>query len=66
VRWTKTQDELFKKLAVIEDDPFSTIFFMKSKIKAVREGNILLFKFEPEGIIGFDYVTGKKLWTLEI
>lgn len=66
VKWTKTQDELFKKLAVTEEDAFSTIFFMKSKIKAIHQGNILLFKFEPEGMIGFDFETGKKLWTLEI
>ncbi|RPI18632.1 MAG: hypothetical protein EHM58_04815 [Ignavibacteriae bacterium] len=64
--WTKNQDELFEELAVTEDDAFSVIFFMKSKIKATREGNLLLFKFEPKGIIGFDFNSGKKLWTLEI
>jgi hypothetical protein len=66
VMWTKGQDELFEKMAVTEKDPFSEIFFMKSKFKAEREGNVLMFKFEPEGMIGFDFNNGKKLWTLEV
>lgn len=66
VKWSKNQDELFPELAVTDEDAFSVIFFMKDKIKATREGNLLLFKFEPKGIIGFDFESGKKLWTLEI
>lgn len=66
VLWQKGQDDLFKELAVTEKDPFSEIFFMKSKISAIREGDMLLFKFEPKGIIGFDYFNGKKLWTLDL
>ena len=66
VKWQKSQDELFPELEVTEEDAFSVIFFMKDKIHAERAGNTLLFQFDPEGIIGFDYTTGEKLWELDL
>lgn len=65
-KWTATQDELFNKMKVDEnDDPFSTMFFMKSKMGAERSGNLVILQLKGEGVIGFDYQTGKKLWELE-
>jgi hypothetical protein len=65
-KWTATQDILFKKMKVDEDDDaFSGIFFMKSNMSAERSGNLVVFQLKGEGVIGFDYQTGKKLWVLE-
>ena len=65
--WTLPQDQLFKSMGVNEDkDPFSKIFFMKDKFSAMRHGDVVIFKFIEEGMIGIDFKTGKKLWVLEI
>jgi hypothetical protein len=65
--WTLPQDQLFPDMGVNEDkDPFSKIFFMKDKFSAARQGNIVIFKFLEEGMIGIDFKTGKKLWELDI
>ncbi len=65
-KWTASQDELFKEMKVDEDkDAFSSIFFMKDKMSASRSGNLVVFQLKGAGVIGFDYQTGKKLWTLE-
>lgn len=65
-KWTAAQDEIFDEMKVDEnDDPFSTMFFMKDKMGAERSGNLVILQFKGEGVIGFDYRTGKKLWELE-
>jgi hypothetical protein len=65
-KWTAEQDELFDGMKVDEnDDPFSTMFFMKSKMGAERSGNLVVLQLKGEGVMGFDYQTGKKLWELE-
>jgi len=65
-RWTVLPDKLFPELKIDkEEDPFSDIFFMRDAISASIEGNIVIFKLTPVGIIGFDFQTGKKLWTIE-
>jgi hypothetical protein len=65
--WTLPQDQLFKDMGVNEDkDPFSTIFFMKDKFSAMRYGDLVIFKFTEDGMIGIDFKTGEKLWVLEI
>jgi hypothetical protein len=65
-KWTATQDMLFKKMKVDEDeDAFSIIFFMKSNMSAERSGNLIVFQLKGEGVIGFNYQTGEKLWVLE-
>ncbi|MGH2574164.1 MAG: hypothetical protein ACRDFC_00535, partial [Ignavibacteria bacterium] len=67
LKWTIQQGELFEKLIVDEDDnPFSKIFFMKDKVGVIRAGNIVVLKLEDAGVMGFDYNTGKKLWTIDI
>jgi hypothetical protein len=66
-RWTIPPNKLFEELKIDkEEDPFSDIFFMKDKISASIEGDIMIFKLVPEGIIGFDFKTGEKLWTIEL
>jgi len=65
-RWTILPDELFTELKIDKDeDPFSDIFFMRDDISANIEGNVVIFKLTPVGIIGFDFQTGKKLWMIE-
>ena len=65
-RWTVLPDELFTELKIDKDeDPFSDIFFMRDDISASIEGNLVIFKLTPVGIIGFDFITGEKLWTIE-
>lgn len=65
--WTLTQDQLFPDMGVNEDkDPFSKIFFMKDKFSAMKQGELVIFKFTEDGLIGIDFKTGKKLWVLEI
>jgi hypothetical protein len=65
-KWTAVQDELFEEMKVDEDEnPFSKIFFMKSDMDVSRSGNLVIFQLKNEGVIGFDYETGKKLWVLE-
>jgi len=65
-KWTTPPAELFDELKVDEDkNAFSQIFFMKDKISAERLGNIVALKVEDAGIMGFDYNSGKKLWSLE-
>ena len=65
-KWTAAQNELFDEMKVDEnDDPFSSMFFMKSKMGAERSGNLVVLQLKGEGVIGFDYQTGKKLWELE-
>jgi hypothetical protein len=65
-KWTAAQDEIFKHMKVDEnDDPFSSMFFMKSKMGAERSGNLVVLQLKGEGVMGFDYQTGKKLWELE-
>jgi len=66
VHWTIPPSELFEELKIDEEeDPFSKIFFMKDNISGSISGNIMIFKLTPVGIIGFDFQTGKKLWTVE-
>ena len=65
-KWTVNQDLLFSDMAVREEDSFSEIFFMKSKIKMERSGNTVILKFTPSGVIAFDTDSGKKMWELDI
>jgi hypothetical protein len=63
--WTcSTKDVLYSNLAASESDSFSDMFFIKSKVHASRTGNMVLFKYDSEGVIGFDYKSGKKLFDL--
>jgi outer membrane protein assembly factor BamB len=66
-KWTIQQDDLFKKMKIDENkDSFSSLFFTKDDIKVKRSGNLVTLQFKGEGMMGFDYDTGKKLWTLDI
>ncbi len=66
-KWTIPQDDLFKQMKINEaKDSFSSIFFTKDKIGVIRSGNLVVLKLQGEGIMGFDYNTGKKMFTLDI
>jgi len=64
--WTKKQEELFDGLEGRKDKSFSSMFFMKNNVSAIKSGNIVIFKFLGGGLIGFDYATGKELWRVKI
>jgi len=66
-KWTIQQNDLFKRMKIDEnDDSFSGLFFTKDKIEVKRQGNLVVLQLEGEGLMGFDYETGKKLWTLDV
>jgi hypothetical protein len=66
-KWTIPQDDLFKQMKINENkDSFSSIFFTKDKIGVIRSGNLVVLKLQGEGIMGFDYNTGKKMFTMDI
>jgi hypothetical protein len=64
--WTKKQDELFDGLEGRKDKSFSSMFFLKSHVSALKSGNLVIFKFDGGGLIGFDYATGKEMWRVKI
>jgi hypothetical protein len=62
-KWTISQSELFSKMKIEEGrDSFST----KDEIGVIRSGNLVILKFKREGIMGFNYNTGNKLFTIDI
>jgi hypothetical protein len=66
-KWTAGPDLLFKEMKINEDkNTFSSLFFTKDHIKVRRSGNLVILELQGEGIIGFDYETGKKLWEMSI
>jgi outer membrane protein assembly factor BamB len=65
--WTVDADDMFDEMKIDEeDDAFSSLFFTKNKIEVKRSGDLVLLQFKYEGIIGFDFKTGKKLWEMDI
>lgn len=64
ILWTLPQTQLFPKFAIKASDPFSTIFFMKSKVHGQRAGNVFVLIMERTGMMGIDLPTGNILWTL--
>ncbi|HPV43467.1 MAG TPA: hypothetical protein PKX40_19965 [Spirochaetota bacterium] len=66
-KWTVPPGQMFKKMKIDEeDDSFSSLFFTKDNIKVRRLGNLVVLQLKGVGLIGFDYKTGKKLWTMDI
>ena len=66
-KWTIQQADLFKRMKIDEDDDtFSSLFFTKDNIEVKRAGNLVVVMYKGEGILGFDFGTGKKLWTIDI
>lgn len=68
VKWIKTtNDELFKELKLNEDeDPFNKMFFLRSKLKGDRGGDMFIFKVTGLGIMCFNWNTGEKIWEMEL
>lgn len=66
-KWTLGKDDLFEKMQIDEeDDAFSSLFFTKDKIGVKRRGDLVILQLQYEGIMGFDFNTGKKLWEMDI
>jgi hypothetical protein len=66
-KWTIPQSELFSKMKIDEEKNSSSSFSdTYDRIGVIRSGNLVVLKLENEGIMGFDYNTGKKLFTLDI
>ena len=65
-KWSIPQENLFPEIAFDPDDPFSELFFIKLKVEGDRSDNLFIFKLDGVGLIGFDFVTGEKLWEVDI
>jgi outer membrane protein assembly factor BamB len=66
-KWTANPDDLFKKMRIdLDKDSFSDLFFTKDKIEAKRLGDLVIIQLKGEGLLAFDYNTGKKLWEMSI
>lgn len=67
VMWTaSTENELFSKLRATDKEATSSMFFMKSNVHVLKEGNLILLKVDRLGIIGFDYEAGKKIFEIKL
>lgn len=68
VKWTRsTKDDIFEELKLDEDeDPFNKMFFLNSKLKGDRGGEMFIFKVTGLGIMCFDWNTGEKIWEMEL
>ena len=66
-KWTIQPGEMFDEMKIDEeDDTFSSLFFTKDNIDIKRRGGLVLLQLKNEGIIGYDFETGKKLWEMDI
>jgi hypothetical protein len=65
--WTVNADDMFDEMKIDEeDDAFSSLFFTKDKIGVKRRGDLVLLQFQYQGLMGYDFKTGKKLWDMDI
>ncbi len=66
-KWTVPQSGLFKGMKIDEDSSsFSGMTFTRNKIKVSRSGDLVVLMFEGAGLMGFDFRTGKQLFTLDL
>jgi hypothetical protein len=66
-KWTAGPAELFPEMKVdLDKEPLSNIFFMKDDLDISRSGDLVLVQLRGVGVIGFDFVTGRKLWEVRI
>lgn len=66
IKWTVGQSGLFEKMKVDEDKNYWSTFDGSARsIRLVRSGNLLVLLQEGVGIMGFDYATGRKLFTID-
>ena len=65
-KWTVPQSEMLQKMQIDEDKGYySTFSGSENKIKVIRSGNLVVLMLEGVGIMGFDYKSGKKLFTID-
>jgi hypothetical protein len=66
-KWSVTADDMFDEMKIDEeDDAFSSLFFTKSNIDIKRSGSLVVLQLKGEGIMGYDYSTGRKLFEMDI
>jgi len=63
-KWSIQPDDFFKEMHHLL--PFVSRVFSKDNIKVKRSGNLVVIGVKGWGLVGFDFNTGKKLWTLDI
>lgn len=63
--WTVQQKDLYDEMKGSESDSFSEMFFLKSYMSAQRMGNVVVMIYKPEGAMGFDLASGKKVWEFD-
>jgi len=65
-KWVVPQSEMFKKMEINEDEGyFSSFSGTENKIRVIRSRNLVVLMLEGLGIMGFDYGSGKKLFTID-
>ncbi|OPY13557.1 MAG: hypothetical protein A4E66_00720 [Syntrophus sp. PtaB.Bin001] len=66
IKWKVPQNEMFEEMKIDEDRGYHSGFDGSSnKIKVLRSGNLVVLMLEGVGVMGFDYATGKKQFTLD-
>lgn len=63
--WTIQQEDLYDKMKGDEDNSLTDMFFLRGYMSAQRMGNIIVMMFKPEGAMGFDLPSGKKVWEFD-
>ncbi len=67
ILWTaSTENQLFPKLKATDKDAFTGMFFMKHNVHVSRSGNLVLFNYDRVGFTGFEYETGKVIFSEEM
>jgi hypothetical protein len=65
--WTLQPADMFDEMKIDEeDDTFSSLFFTKDHIDVKRSGNLVVLQLKGEGLMGYDFKTGKKLFEMDI
>lgn len=66
-KWSVPQSTLFKAMKINEEkDAFSSMFHTKNTITVTRSGDLVVLMQKSAGIMGFQYSTGKRLFTMDL
>lgn len=65
IKWTVPQSEMFGEMKIDEDRNIMTrVDLSRDKIRVMRSGNLVVLRVYQVGLMGFDYRTGKKIFTV--
>lgn len=62
--WEIPQERLFNEIRFDPADPFSSTFFIESRLFAERAGDVFVFIVEDVGAVAADVSTGEELWKI--